>query len=105
MASYPFSDALRDQLANSLVMAYLGTDPLIVVQQNIFRRHPHHNGSIPDISGRTPFSFYKEVVQYCEMAAWSEDPALIIELLGSLALLNAAYQAKINDLLKEGPFR
>ena len=105
MSNYPFSETLRDQLAYILVDISESEDPLTFVRQQIFRQNSGHIGAIPTILGRPPFSFYRDVVRYCEMAAWSEDPALIIELLNSLVLTEPEFQLKIDALVKEGPFR
>jgi hypothetical protein len=100
----PLSRQERQDLAERLSEIAAGQDPLSFVQTRIFTRDAYHVARVPTLLGRPPASFFLDVVQYCEMSAWSDDPPLIISLLRAFEPL-WSYQQLIDAIVNEGPFR
>lgn len=100
----PLSGQERNELADLLSQIAAGQDPLSFLQTRIFSHAPSHLSRVPTVLGRPPASFFLDVVRYCEMSAWSEDPPLIISLLSAFDPIKS-YQPLIDAIINEGPFR
>ena len=99
----PLESELREELVRNLALYSAGQDPISYLQDSIFE-NPDHVLSFSSDRNRTFAALYQEVVRYCEMSAWSEEPPLIISLLKAFEPVRA-YPAKIQAILNEGPFR
>jgi hypothetical protein len=104
MPIFPLSDEYREVLVDRLDQLVSGRDPLRFLQEKIFKPYPEHVGRIPLLLGRPPTDFYRDVVRYCEMSAWSEEPALIIALLSAFIPV-WQYESNIDTIRNGGPFR
>jgi hypothetical protein len=100
----PLERELREELVFNLAESSAGQDPLSYLQNTVFENNSEHVTRIPIAQGRSLASYYQDVVRYCEMSAWSEEPPLIISLLKAFEPLRA-YPAKVKAILTEGPFR
>lgn len=100
----PLEKELREELVGHMVQYSKGQDPLSYLEDSVFEKNPEHVGRIPTMFGRPPQAFYLDVVRYCEMSAWSEEPPLIISLLNAFKPVHV-YPSKIKAILDEGPFR
>ncbi len=72
-------------------------------QRHVFDRHPQHWANIPRDT-RTPLDFYRGVVRYYELSAWSEEPPLILSLLSAFKAFSNQDEL-IGRIRNEGPFR
>ena len=99
----PLESELREELVSYLALYSAGQDPLSYLQNSIFE-NPEHVKSLSVQPNRSLAALYQEVVRYCEMSAWSEEPPLIISLLRAFEPLYS-YPKKIQAIQQEGPFR
>ncbi len=104
MSVIPLSKQIRDDLVRRMGEYSIGQDPLSYLQQNIFTKNTDHVSRIRTVLGRPPSAFYQDVVQYCEISAWSEEPPLIISLLRAFEPVYA-YPQLVKAVVDEGPFR
>lgn len=104
MSVIPLSKQIRDDLVSLMAAYSIGQDPLSYLQDNIFSENVEHVGRIPTVLGRAPAAFYLDVVKYCEISAWSEEPPLIISLLRAFEPVHA-YRELVKAVVDDGPFR
>jgi hypothetical protein len=104
MPVFPLSEVHRARIANELYRRAGALDPGRFLRQEIFTKNARHAENIPMYQGITPGQFYQNVVRYCEVSAWAEEPPLIVSLLAPFELI-PAYHAMIEMIRKEGLFR
>lgn len=104
MSVIPLSKQIRDDLVRRMGEYSAGQDPLSYLRDNIFTNNADHLSRIRAVLGRPPDAFYLDVVQYCEISAWSEEPPLIISLLRAFEPAHQ-YPQLVMAVVDEGPFR
>jgi hypothetical protein len=102
-SALPLESVLREELVSYLTINSAGQDPLSYLQTTVFE-NPEHLKNLSAETNRSLAALYLDVVRYCEMSAWSEEPPLIISLLKAFEPVRA-YPEKIKAILNEGPFR
>lgn len=104
MPVFPLADTDRENLVQQLVNFGDVSDPLSFVQR-VFKGYPdQHISRIPREQPFKPEAFYRAVVKYCEVSAWSDEPPLMESLLRAFEPI-VSFQAAIDAIRKEGPFR
>lgn len=104
MGVLPLTEKYRQHLVDRLYFFGGAQDPLAYLETKVFRRNSDHLKYIVPPAGRPIAAFYREVVRYCELSAWSEEPPLLVGLLQAFPDTQN-YVTSIRSILKEGPFR
>ncbi|MEO8371371.1 MAG: hypothetical protein ABI806_19450, partial [Candidatus Solibacter sp.] len=103
MSLLPLPEAYRQQIVNDLFTFTGSRDPLDFLEKVIFKNNSGHIQYIAAPGGRPLGAYYRDVIRYCEISAWAEEPPLILALLKAMPN-TVKFAPWIASIAKEGPF-